>query len=189
MNKKRIYISLVITVLIILIIILICILVKYVDTEQLYAYLQKYKKEITNISIGAVLGFFASLGATYLFQTLKIFNTERYLKKFKGIYTPTRKDGEDSGIIKVEIKTIKNNVLFLIFETKLNGEAKGELIIDDCSESYGRGMYYHVDVKKENLSGFYDVILIRPGLIHAKATYVSRGETNQDVIDQYIWKR
>jgi hypothetical protein len=157
-----------------------------VNTEQLYAYLQKYKKEITNISIGAVLGFFASLGATYLFQTLKIFNTERYLNKFKGIYKPTRKDIKDSGIIKVEIKSIKNNVLFLNFDTKSNGKAKGELIIDDCSKSYGRGMYYHVNEK--NLSGFYDVILIRPGLIHAKATYVDR-KTNQDVIDQYIWEK
>jgi len=78
-------------------------------------------------------------------------------------------------------------VLKIDFDTMNNGPATGHIIVDEITLKYGKAFFYHTSNDKKDLSGVYDLLFIKNGIIHAKLLYI-KGSTREEIIEQYIFE-
>jgi len=137
--------------------------------------------------LGAMLGFGISLLGIYFNKQRKEKFYSNYFKDYVGCYKSERKDPNSINQLKsITFIWIKSRNLKIDIETEKNGKAVGSIIMNKDNLNIGSGFYYHEN--KENLSGYYDVILISPGIIHIMQNYI-KGSDGSTVKLLYILKK
>lgn len=138
--------------------------------------------------VGAVLGLGFSLGYQYCANRRKYRRLKRSVKGYFGVYSARLKTNEESHILSVELSYEKRNILHLSFETKNKGGATGFVILDENNLSFGKAYYYHTDKDKMDMSGTFELLFVRPGVIHANNNYID-SKHSESVNKQYIFEK
>jgi len=139
--------------------------------------------------VGVVLGFFVSeLKGWFIEYRLK----NKLVKAFKpycGNYSVYIKGRGSTDIQSVTINHSRKNrnTLNLEIDTYKGGSATGFIIMDLYTLKVGQGGYYNTNKRDEDQSGFYNIILVKEGVIHAKLSYVNA--KFQEINVMYIWTK
>ena len=137
---------------------------------------------------GAIIGFLISELRILLNRFFKNKRLKKRFIPYLGCYNAKTKGGQPSLLKEVKITYKKKNILGIELDTITNGKAEGEIIMDKSSLTHGIAYYRHTDPGFESLSGFYNIVLFDPGIVHAKVSYLL-GRTREEISELYIWTK
>ncbi len=141
---------------------------------------------ITGAILGAVLGFVISEFKLFLMKLRFNRKFKKHFKPYFGTYRVKSKNGDEVNYI-VTLSYHENNILKYTSNSENTGKAEGHIIIDKTTLSSGTLFYHHKEDEHIHRSGFYNILFVDNGIIHALNSYIDT-KTGKQMIIQYIWE-
>lgn len=128
--------------------------------------------------IGALVGFLCTIAYTWHIRRSEEWNFKVALLPYIGKYSSCLKNKAPSNILEVELSHIHKDILMIKFKTKSNGPAEGIVKVEpyvlksQVIVKSGIAYYNHTDEDQRHKSGYYNMLFLKPGEIHATVYYM-----------------